>query len=134
MVQLLQINPSVTSIGEREYLVGNAVQPVRQLPAQPDAFAVKKLEAELNEHRYSLEKKVEQRTGQLVKRITLLESCNATLSDKLAKARSEIAALQKQLTNAQSGMETGDLACIEPGNPTLHCGASFPAINSPQPS
>lgn len=51
----------------------------------------------MNEHRYYLEQKVEQRTEELVKRINLLESCNSTLCDKLAEAKKLIAALQKQI-------------------------------------
>ena len=48
---------------------------------------MKKMQAELAEHRYRLERNVEQRTEQLLKRISLLESCNATLCDKLAVAQ-----------------------------------------------
>lgn len=57
---------------------------------------MKKMQTELNEHRYHLERKVEQRTEHLVKRIAVLESCNATLCDKLALAQKEIFALKKQ--------------------------------------
>lgn len=57
---------------------------------------MKKMKAELNEHRYCLERNVEQRTENLLKRIALLESCNATLSGKLALAHRELAALKRQ--------------------------------------
>ena len=57
----------------------------------------KAMEAELKELRYHLERKVEKRTEQLTKCITLLESCNATLCDKLELARTEFAALKQQL-------------------------------------
>lgn len=50
---------------------------------------MKKMKAELKEHRYCLERNIEQRTGYLLKRIALLESCNATLCEKLALARKE---------------------------------------------
>lgn len=50
---------------------------------------MKKMKAELKEHRYYLERNVEQRTEHLLKRIALLESCNATLGEKLALARKE---------------------------------------------
>jgi PAS domain S-box-containing protein len=56
----------------------------------------KEMEAELNQHRYYLERHVELRTGQLIKRMALLESCNATLGSKLALARTELAALKRQ--------------------------------------
>jgi len=49
---------------------------------------MQKMKAELKEHRYCLERNVELRTGHLLKRIALLESCNATLCGKLALARS----------------------------------------------
>lgn len=74
MTQPLQTNQSLTSITE----------------------IMKAMEAELNEHRYHLERKVEQRTEQLTRRITLLESCNATLCDKLALAYKELATLKQQ--------------------------------------
>lgn len=57
---------------------------------------MKKMKAELNEHRYFLERKVEVETAHLLKRIALLESCNATLSGMLALANKEISALKRQ--------------------------------------
>ena len=54
----------------------------------------KKMKDELNEHRYFLERKVEEETAHLLKRIALLESCNATLSERLALANKEIFALK----------------------------------------
>lgn len=62
---------------------------------------INKMKAELNQHRYYLERKVEQRTEQLLKRLVLLESCNSTLCDKLAIANKELIAL-KQLTTYAS--------------------------------
>lgn len=56
----------------------------------------KEMEAELNQHRYYLERHVELRTEQLIKRIALLESCNTTLGSKLALSRTELAALKRQ--------------------------------------
>lgn len=58
----------------------------------------KRMEAELVDHRYCLERNVEQRTRQLMKRITTLESCNSSLCDELSSARLEIAALKQQLS------------------------------------
>ncbi|MDD5323522.1 MAG: hypothetical protein PHD43_23535 [Methylococcales bacterium] len=113
MVQYLQTNPSVTLIGPSEYLTSATVGS-KQLPdetsvvsdesgatlfireALRDITEMKAMEAELNEHRYYLERKVEQRTEQLMKRLALLESCNATLCDKLALAHKEIAALKQR--------------------------------------
>lgn len=66
----------------------------------------KEMEAELNEHRYRLERKVEQRTEQLVRRIALLESCNTSLCDKLALAYKELAALKQQPAHALPGEDT----------------------------
>lgn len=57
---------------------------------------MKKMKAELNEHRYSLERNVARETECLLKRVALLESCNATLSGKLAAAQREITALRQQ--------------------------------------
>lgn len=57
---------------------------------------MKAMKAELNEHRYCLERNVERRTEQLLRRIALLESCNATLSDKLVSAYNELAAHKQQ--------------------------------------
>lgn len=49
---------------------------------------MKKLRSELNEHRYYLERNVARETAQLIRRIDLLESCNATLCRKLALHKS----------------------------------------------
>ena len=57
---------------------------------------MKEMKAELNEHRYYLERNVERRTEHLLKRTELLEHCNATLCDKLALAHKELAALKQQ--------------------------------------
>lgn len=57
---------------------------------------MKKMKAELNEHRYYLEQMVEQRTAHLLKRIAVLESCNAALCDKLASVQQEAVALKQQ--------------------------------------
>ena len=57
----------------------------------------KRMEAELVDHRYCLERNVEQRTRQLTKHIAMLESCNASLCDQLSSARLEIAAMKQQL-------------------------------------
>lgn len=56
--------------------------------------------SELNQHRYCLEQHVESRTGQIMRRMALLESCNTTLGGKLALARMEITALKQQLAAA----------------------------------
>lgn len=56
----------------------------------------KEMEAELNERRYYLEQSVEQRTEDLMKRIALLESCNATLCNKLAMINQGVAAPDSQ--------------------------------------
>ncbi len=60
----------------------------------------KEMMAELHEHRYYLEQKVEQRTDHLLKRIASLEACNATLCDKLAAAQQELAKLKKSPDHA----------------------------------
>jgi len=58
-------------------------------------LGMRKMKAELSEHRHFIERSVEQETMHLSKRIALLESCNATLSGKLAQAYQEIAALKQ---------------------------------------
>jgi hypothetical protein len=55
---------------------------------------MKKMKVELNEHRYYLERNVEQRTEHLLKHIAVLESCNAALCDKLILVQRDHAALQ----------------------------------------
>lgn len=113
MAQLLQTNPSVTEIGASEILTVIPAATNRQFPVRSGVHAMKKLECELNEHRYYLERKVEQRTEQLMKRIALLESCNATLCGKLAQAKREIAALHKQVGISLPGTESND-CCGQP--------------------
>ena len=56
---------------------------------------MKEMKAELNEHRYYLDRNVERRTEHLLKSIALLESCNATLCDKLALTRKELSVLKQ---------------------------------------
>ena len=57
----------------------------------------KRMEAELADHRYFLERNVESRTRQLAKCIATLESCNSSLCEQLSAARMEIASLKQQL-------------------------------------
>jgi hypothetical protein len=56
-----------------------------------------KMEDELDEHRYYLEKKVAVRTEQLLTQISLLESCNEALCEKLAVANKELDVFRQQL-------------------------------------
>lgn len=95
---------------EASVVCGEAGEPLFVMGAMRDVTEMKTMEEELNEHRYYLEKKVEQRTEQLVRRITLLETCNATLCDKLAQARRDNTALRKQLARAIS--EAGSDDCL----------------------
>ena len=85
-----------------------------------DVSDKKHMEAELADHRYYLERNVEQRTRELMKRIEMLESCNASLCDRLSSARLECAALKRQLDEVQpddagadedrpSGLQSGEL-------------------------
>lgn len=74
-------------------------KPATRLNVNEAMLEMKKMQAELAEHRYNLEQHVEKRTEQLLKRISLLESCNATLCDKLAAAQKELIAF-KQLQAA----------------------------------
>lgn len=67
---------------------------------------MKKMKAELNEHRYCLERNVKQRTEPLLKRIALLESCNTTLCNKLALISKELAALKQQPVHALAKKDT----------------------------
>lgn len=63
-------------------------------------LGMKKMRAELDEHRHFFERRVERETASLSKRIALLESCNATLSGKLALAYQEIAMLEQSAHDA----------------------------------
>lgn len=115
MVQIMQYNLSVASSGTSEISTAPQVISNRRLLERSDTLEVKKLEAELNEHRYYLERKIEQRTDQLVKRIKLLELCNSSLCDKLAQAKKEIAALHKQLGSDLPGTEFKDCSGLLTG-------------------
>ena len=124
MPQHLQHNPFMKSIGPSEYLAGATAASNLQLPdedsvvnnesaatlfikgALRDIAEMKAMEAELNEHRYYLERKVEQRTEQLMRRLALLESCNASLCDKLALAYKELAALKQQPPHTMARKDT----------------------------
>lgn len=86
--------------------------PLFIMGAMRDITEMKVMEAELNEHRYNLERKVEQRTEQLMRRISLLESCNATLCDKLDHAIKDAAELKKQLASTLA--DTNSENCHEP--------------------
>lgn len=77
----------------------------------------KEMEAELNGHRYYLERHVESRTEQLMRRMALLESCNASLGDKLALAKREVAALKQQL--AAPAMRERQAAQLIPSTQTI---------------
>lgn len=77
----------------------------------------KEMEAELHGYRHHLERHVDLRTGQLMKRIALLESCNASLGDKLALTQRELAALKQQL--AASTMRPGLATQIIPATQTI---------------
>lgn len=103
MTQVLHSDLSAASIGTSRILSSSPAASARQSPARFDSASAKELEAGLAEHRSYLEREVEQRTEQLVKRMELLESCNRTLCDKLAQAKRTIAALQKQLDASLSG-------------------------------
>lgn len=70
----------------------------------------KEMEAELNEHRYRLERNVARRTEQLVRSMTLLESCNAALCDKLASAQRELVVMKRQMAGALFGEASNDCA------------------------
>jgi hypothetical protein len=72
-----------------------------------------KIKAELYEHRYCLEKNVESRTEHLLKRIALLESCNATLCNRLASANQELVALKQLSAHALPCSDTQPNDCAE---------------------
>jgi len=68
---------------------------------------MKKMEVELKELRYYMEQNVERRTETLLKRITVLESCNAALCDKLAMANKEPAILKPQSAHTLPNINAG---------------------------
>jgi len=65
------------------------------------------MKTELEEHRYFLERSVERRTQHLMKRLTLLENCNATLCGKLVTAQQELSTLNRQSTLSGNHAEPG---------------------------
>ncbi len=100
MVQLIQFSASQAPSGTNDVSVsrtaGNS-----EYARQTEVAAMQMLEAELHEHRYYLERKVEERTEQLSTRIRVLETCNAALAGKLADAKKDIAMLRRQLVSAK---------------------------------
>lgn len=60
---------------------------------------IHKMKAELNEHRYYLERKVEYKTAHLLTRINMLEACNKTLGSKLSQAHKKLAELQPAISH-----------------------------------
>lgn len=105
MVQVIQFSASPASNGTSDY-AASCASASGEFALQTEAAAMQVLEAELHEHRYYLEQKVAQRTEQLSRRITLLETCNATLAGKLAEAKKDIAMLRKQLDSAPCASES----------------------------
>lgn len=81
---------------EAEAVCDESGMPLFIRGAMLDITDKKEMEAELSQHRYCLERHVESRTEQLMRRISLLESCNAALGDKLALARMELSALKRE--------------------------------------
>ena len=81
---------------EASVLCDESGTPMFIFGAMLDITDKREMEAELKVHRYYLEQGVEQRTEQLLKRMALLESCNATLGEKLALAQKELAKLKQQ--------------------------------------
>lgn len=77
----------------------------------------KEMEIELNGHRHHLERYVDLRTERLMRRIALLESCNASLGDKLALTQRELAALKQQLV--ASAMRQDPAAQIIPATQAI---------------
>ena len=81
---------------------------------------MKKMKAELNEHRYYLERYVERRTEHLLKRIAVLEYCNAALCGKLALASKELSALNQlpEPPKEETGSTDRSLKLYVMNNPT----------------
>lgn len=63
-----------------------------------------------HQHRYHAEWNIEQIANQLVKRLTLLESRNAALCDKLGLPKRELATLDQQVARTLFGTETDECA------------------------
>lgn len=85
----------------------------------------KQMEAELVDHRYYLERNVEQRTRELLRRIEMLESCNASLCDRLSSARLENAMLKQQLETEQEGATESDAETFAESMPGAFPDLSF---------
>jgi hypothetical protein len=77
--------------------------------AEKSILEMVKMAAELDEHRYYLEKIVAIRTEQLQTRIALLESCNETLCAKLASTNKELDSLKQQLASQSRECELPQL-------------------------
>jgi len=79
----------------------------RYLKMEASLFCLKarqnmeKMKTELEELRRCLDRNVARETEYLQRRVELLESCNATLSNRLASAQQEIVALRQQAPKAQ---------------------------------
>ena len=107
MAQILRSRKTRVSGNTSKILNSLPVASCNHMPVQSVVYAQDTLETELHELRYSMERKVEQRTAQLVKRITLLESCNTVLSEKLAQANRDLATLIRQLATVLPEGEGG---------------------------
>jgi len=83
--------PSAAKRNESTYLNDAVVKQETALSITHE----QEMEYELKELRYRLERNIELRTRQLTKRITLLESCNTNLCNKLALTLRELATLRQ---------------------------------------
>lgn len=79
---------------------------------------IRKIKRELYEHRYYFEKNVVNRTEHLMKRIKLMEACNASLSYKLALSQKELAALKDGKTKPIPAQKS--LRAVNTHEYTLH--------------
>lgn len=74
--------------------------------------AMRELKSELNEHRYYLERNVELRTVHLLRKIAMLESCNAALCARLEAAQLQLAGFGRQAVAPENESSLA-LPCIE---------------------
>lgn len=91
-----------------------------------DAQLILEMKTELNELCYNLERRVASRTGQLSRRVELLESCNSALCVRLAALQEENDRLRQRLS---SRTDHQDDVSLQPDLRLLSNQANFPQVN-----
>jgi len=77
-------------------------QPMFLQGVMVDITHSKAMEDELEDHRYYMERRVAQRTGEMGRRLAMMESCNASLCDQMEKLLNNNARLSQAVQQGQA--------------------------------